>query len=59
MDTRSHTFPDARGPIPDAEDPPTDAWRPELATAERIRVLVADDEESVRDVLEALLESEP
>jgi len=38
---------------------PTDAWRPKLATAERIKVLVADDEESVRDVLEALLESEP
>jgi DNA-binding NarL/FixJ family response regulator len=30
-----------------------------LATAERIRVLVADDEETVRDVLEALLASEP
>jgi DNA-binding NarL/FixJ family response regulator len=59
MDTRSHTFADTRGPIPDAEDPPTDAWRPELAIAERIRVLVADDEESVRDVLEALLDSEP
>ena len=30
-----------------------------MATAERIRVLVADDEETVRDVLEALLGSEP
>jgi DNA-binding NarL/FixJ family response regulator len=30
-----------------------------VATAERIRVLVADDEETVRDVLEALLGSEP
>ena len=30
-----------------------------MATAERIKVLVADDEETVRDVLEALLGSEP
>lgn len=30
-----------------------------MATAERIRVLVADDEESVRDVLQVLLDSEP
>lgn len=30
-----------------------------MATAERIKVLVADDEESVRDVLQVLLDSEP
>lgn len=30
-----------------------------MPTAERIKVMVADDEESVRDVLEALLSSEP
>src|SRR6185436_19820211 len=37
----------------------TEPRRPELPTAERIKVMVADDEESVRDVLEALLSSEP
>jgi hypothetical protein len=58
MGTGSHTLRREDRPIPDTQMSPTQGGS-NVATAERIRVLVADDEETVRDVLEALLGSEP
>jgi hypothetical protein len=57
MGTGSHTLRREDRPIPDTQMSPTQEGS-NVPTAERIRVLVADDEETVHDVLEALLGSE-
>ena len=58
MGTGGHTLRREDRSIPDTQMSPTQGGS-NVATAERIRVLVADDEETVRDVLEALLGLEP